>query len=362
MISKNKSRASKGPTKDDRILANCQQRYKSEHHCIQTTNPHLQVQFMLAGLGGYSHKGWAWRYYLPKELKFRASNNLLEHLAAVISLWVNILANQLNSNNCILLMTDSTTAEGWSKKSNFSELGESPEQASARIEAARMHTSLFLKKGIKTYSQWFKGEENNLPDALSCNNNRSDNEPTLIIKSFCPSQVPSCFKILQLPKEIISFLTTLLRKLPVKEQLREEHTRSKVGRGEDGRNMPVQLALKMTSTSSTSHKKNATSLLVPLPWLLGTQDFQDHLMNSWLQTRFEIPSSKYVQPSRKMDTQTQLSTMMGDLLSFYNKNLEHLRIQTQKKSTKKQSLSQSSAKLPNKTAPNLNGQQPNLPP
>ncbi len=29
-----------------------------------------------AGLGGYSHEGFAWRYYLPKDLKFRASNNL----------------------------------------------------------------------------------------------------------------------------------------------------------------------------------------------------------------------------------------------------------------------------------------------
>jgi hypothetical protein len=31
-------------------------------------------------LGGYSNKGWAWRWYLPDQLLFRASNNLLEHL------------------------------------------------------------------------------------------------------------------------------------------------------------------------------------------------------------------------------------------------------------------------------------------
>ncbi len=139
-------------------------------------------------------------------------------------------------------MTNSTTAGGWLKKSNFSKLGKSPEQASARIEAARMHTSLFPKKGIKTYSQWFKGEENNVANALSHDNNRSNNKLTLIIKSFCPLQVPSCFKILQLPKEIISFLTALLHKLPVKEQLREEHTRSKLGCGGDGRNMPIPSA------------------------------------------------------------------------------------------------------------------------
>jgi hypothetical protein len=27
------------------------------------------------GLGGYSHKGFAWHWYLPDNLKFRASNN-----------------------------------------------------------------------------------------------------------------------------------------------------------------------------------------------------------------------------------------------------------------------------------------------
>jgi hypothetical protein len=71
-----------------------------------------------AGLGGYSDKGWAWRWYLPKNLLFRASNNLLEHLAAIISPWVDILAGRLKNQDCVLSMTDSTTAEGWLKKSN----------------------------------------------------------------------------------------------------------------------------------------------------------------------------------------------------------------------------------------------------
>jgi hypothetical protein len=89
-----------------------------------------------AGLGGYSDRGWAWRWYLPKNLLFRSSNNLLKHLAAVISLWVDILAGHQKNQDCILSMTDSTTAKGWLKKSNFSELGKSPIQASVRIEAA----------------------------------------------------------------------------------------------------------------------------------------------------------------------------------------------------------------------------------
>jgi hypothetical protein len=44
-----------------------------------------------AGLGGYSHEGFAWHSYLDNDVKFRALNNLLEHLASIISPWINIL-------------------------------------------------------------------------------------------------------------------------------------------------------------------------------------------------------------------------------------------------------------------------------
>ena len=64
------------------------------------------------GLGGYSDEGFAWRFYLPPELQFRASNNLLEHIAAIITTWVDILAGRLKHGDCALSMTDSTTSAG----------------------------------------------------------------------------------------------------------------------------------------------------------------------------------------------------------------------------------------------------------
>ena len=50
--------------------------------------------------------------------------------------------------------------------------------------------------------------------------NRSNEEITNVVKYFCPSQVPSHFEILQLPKETTSWLTGFLLKLPVSVQLR----------------------------------------------------------------------------------------------------------------------------------------------
>jgi hypothetical protein len=58
-----------------------------------------------AGLGGYSDKGFAWCWYISKPLKFRASNNLLEHLAAFISPWIDIIEGHLKPQDCVLLMT-----------------------------------------------------------------------------------------------------------------------------------------------------------------------------------------------------------------------------------------------------------------
>jgi hypothetical protein len=57
-------------------------------------------------------------------------------------------------------MTDSSTPAGWLHKTNFQEIiGEDadPVQAKIRIKTARHHATLFLKVGIKEYSQWFPG-------------------------------------------------------------------------------------------------------------------------------------------------------------------------------------------------------------
>ncbi len=86
-----------------------------------------------AWLGGYSDKGFAWRWHIPEPLKFRASNNLLEHLTAIISPWIDIIKGCLKPQDWVLLMRDSITTEGWLQKSNFSELGASKLQSSVWI-------------------------------------------------------------------------------------------------------------------------------------------------------------------------------------------------------------------------------------
>ena len=169
------------------------------------------------GLGGYSDEGFAWHFEIPEDLRFHASNNLLEYIASIITPWVDMLAGRLNQGDCALSMTDSSTSAGWLHKTNFREftgVDADPVQASIRIEIARHHATLFLNAGIKEYSQWFPGRENNVADALSRNFDRSDDDLTQILRNTCPSQLPQHFQIVQLPNEISSWLTSLLQKLP----------------------------------------------------------------------------------------------------------------------------------------------------
>ena len=292
-----------------------------------------------AGLGGYSDQGYAWRFYIPKELQGRASNNLLEHIASVISVWIDIHNGRLKQGDCSLSMTDSSTSEGWTRKTNFREDGEEPIQATVRIEIARSHATRLLDNNIKDYSQWFAGKENDVADALSRDDDRNDEELTKILRSHVPSQVPQHFKIVPLPNEISSWLTSVLQKLPVKERLLERHTRTRLGRGEDGPSGPSQSDSSTTSTSTDSQSINESNLLEPLPWLCDKQDFQDRLMIPWLKAQSEVPFHLWHRPSGSTTDQTQPKTKTASLADFYHANTGRSEIKTQAQANKK--LSQS---------------------
>jgi hypothetical protein len=131
--------------------------------------------------------------------------------------------------------------------------------------------------GIKNYSQWFKGELNEVSDALSRDNDWDDKELINIFRAFCPSQIPSHFRIVPLPSKITSWLIALLQKLPVNQQFNKVHTRSKLGRGNDGASTTNALGT-TTSSSKNSHDINKSKSLEPLPWLCKKDGFWDQLM------------------------------------------------------------------------------------
>jgi hypothetical protein len=98
-------------------------------------------------------------------------------MVGIISPWVDILVGRLNNGDCSLSMTNSTTSEGWVQKTNFKE-DKNGIQATIRIELAQSHAARFMDHGIREYSQWFHGIENDMADALSRDMDRSDEELT----------------------------------------------------------------------------------------------------------------------------------------------------------------------------------------
>ena len=106
-----------------------------------------------AGLVGYSHEGFAWRFYILWELQVRASNNLLDHIRSIITPWIDIIRGRLKPGDCSLSITDSSTSEGWDRKKNFKEDGDETIQATVRLEVSRGDAERMMEARVKNYSQ-----------------------------------------------------------------------------------------------------------------------------------------------------------------------------------------------------------------
>ena len=113
-----------------------------------------------------------------------------------------------------------------------------------------------MEAKVKNYSQWFAGKYNDVSDALSQDDDRSDEELTIILCNFVPSQVPSHFEIVPLPNKISSWMISLLQRLPVKEQLMEKQKRNKLGRGTDSYRGVIPLGSSTTTYSTISQVVN----------------------------------------------------------------------------------------------------------
>jgi hypothetical protein len=211
---------------------------------------------------------------------------------------------------------------------------------------AQHHATLSLVAGIKEYSQWFPGQENNYADGLLHGFDCSDDKLTQIFCTTCPMQFPQHFQIAPLPNKISLWLTLLLLKLPVKEQLRETHTRTTLGCGTISPSTLDPLVLAMTSSLTPSRDPNKTRSLAHLPWLSGRDNFWDQLMTPWLWEQSKIPSQIYLQPSGKTADPTQPRTTIFSLASFYNASSTPTRMPTQRKNSKKPSSPASLPKLP----------------
>ena len=292
-----------------------------------------------AGLGGFSAQGQAWRWKIPKELQFRATLNMLEHLAAVIGPWIDIIENNMPRFSCILSMTDSSTAAGWLRKSNFSNAKDEDhkELISAKLTISRSHAIRLLENECCDYSQWFPGEDNELSDSLSRDFHLSESQLTNLYFSKIPEQTPTNLKISPLPKEIESFLSSMLHRLPEQTQQQERHKISSLARGVDGKNFSGNSVSK-TASSPNSPTERKQSSSQHLHSQLETETFQNRMANPWFAQQSDQPWTTYLRPSETLTSQTQDLTATKSLAEFYNNSGKATKMRIQQRDMKKRSL------------------------
>ena len=142
---------------------------------------------------------------MPSDLVGLVSNNLLEFLAEIICIWIDILEDQMEKYDCCLAFGDNTSAIGWLHKSNFCNESQLPHE-----ETARYLASLCIEHDLCIYGQHFKGIWNIVADCLSRDHHIPDNVLTALLSILCPSQMPQNFHISPVPQEIVSWLYRIL--------------------------------------------------------------------------------------------------------------------------------------------------------
>ena len=159
---------------------------------------------------------------------------------------------------------------------------------------------------VQDYSQWFPGADNNVEDSLSCNFQLLDKDYISYLCHFFPTQMPSRFKIIPLPNEIILWLTSLLQRLPVNELFREEHMQTKHAHGIIGKSTANPLAWRQTFSLTDSTKNIKSKLPEPLQLQCEKEDCRQLLASPWLLEQYEEPSIMWLRPSGNTVSKTQL--------------------------------------------------------
>lgn len=167
------------------------------------------------GIGGFTSIGTAWRYQIPPALWNRASINLLEFIAAIVTIEMSITFDyHPTTSPHILAYTDSSSALGWLYHSTFN-----PVQNPCHDDVARYLARLLFQKEASLYSEHVKGEDNLIADSLSRDFHWSDTEILTHLSSQCTQQVPSTLHLRPIPRKISCWIVSVLDSLTPKTGL-----------------------------------------------------------------------------------------------------------------------------------------------
>ena len=255
------------------------------------------------GLGGISYpRGRAWRFHISSDLRHRAHINLLEFLAILVGIWLDLTEQATGPEDCILAFGDNTSAISWIHKSKFRTDNEPEPLFQAKLTVARKIASLSIDNDLRLYSKWLPGESNKVADYLSRNSTSTNDELTHYIINNYPTQVPKNLETSALPKEIESFISNLLQSLPKPQQPQQGTNALEMQHGTNGLPSWNPSDCEMTNSWNPSiqddtETKSYHYLFKTFAWdqiLEKPQELRD-----WWQDQSRTPSAHWLRPSWK---------------------------------------------------------------
>jgi hypothetical protein len=214
-----------------------------------------------------------------------------------------------------LSQTDSTSAAGWLRKSNFDD------RDPLHLDIARETADLIMAQDSCLYSQWFRGKLNEVTDSLSRDDHLSDTDLMTVLHCNMPEQVPEDFKIYPLPPSVKLKIMTWLCSLPPAMQSPAAPQQSKIATGDIGRPTSRQSNSMMTHTSKLSPSANSIESLLDSVQPSATMTSRTTRVHQKLLHQFleqsQPPSMLWHRPSGKRTYQVPAMTVTNDLHSFY---------------------------------------------
>ena len=304
------------------------------------------------GLGAFHlESGIGYSYIIPEKLRGRAHINVLEFLTQVIQIWFDIIDGRIPPFSCILAMGDNTASMGWLRRSNFKENNnenieeETNEDWMVKQDIARKLADIILSANSCLYSQWFAGDKNVCTDSLSRDGlflSRSSH--LAMLNHYIPKQTPANLDIRPLPKVIVSWIGSLLQRMPVLTRRFVKPKPSELLLGVAGTISSSPSVLSKFYSSMDSRRFIKTSSCLPSLKQCVKQPSVDSLKSLWSNRLSKPPSHMWHRPSGQVTGLTRDWTLMVRLASSSKNNGEDTRIQTRTGRNRKLSPLQSSEK------------------
>ena len=276
-----------------KFLSNASQNGVSINNITYTEiNSYIITDACEYGIGGYNLRtGAAWRLKLPNWMTTACHINLLEFIASVIGIWLEIINDESTKYKRFRALTDNSSAVGWLYKSNFN-----PKTHPGHDTVARTLAEILMESESSIESQHIKGSHNVVADSLSRDHHIESTHLEFILKTLFPSQAQKSFKICRtLPKEIISWLDSLKGIMTTSGVLPPKPGKSKVGTLYDGKNSLKSVTSMTNSLIHSMNEKRSPSCRLSRQ-VLEEMRMVEETKDDLRETQYHPPSITYARP------------------------------------------------------------------